>query len=162
MTQHHGTVQPQQAFRLRGARGRLRDLELLGGAPQNRRIADRLSRGQEQQRLRVPWQELEPLPETFLDLSLKRQRARQTEAAGELRRREPSRQFEQSKRIPLCLGHQLCSNSFVQTSRNNGSQQVARVGVGEPLEWQLRQACGYLPASSRREEHHHRLRQKSS
>ena len=46
MAEHHCTVQRQQALRLDGVRGRLRDPELLRRAPQKRGVADRFCRRQ--------------------------------------------------------------------------------------------------------------------
>jgi hypothetical protein len=69
MTEHHCTVQRQQAFRLRGVRGRLWNFKLLGRAPQKREIADWFCCRQEQQSPRVAREPRQPPRETLLDPS---------------------------------------------------------------------------------------------
>ena len=68
------------------------EIEALGRPPQQRRIADRLGRGDEQQPLALGGQAFHPLPEALLDPARQRQRGRQREAACQLRRRQPVRQ----------------------------------------------------------------------
>ena len=63
-------------------------------APHERRVAERLRRGQEQQPPRVARQRRQPSPEALLDPGGQRQRRRQAEAAGELRRRQPARKLQ--------------------------------------------------------------------
>ena len=76
MTERHCTVQRQQAFRLHGERGRLRDPKLLRCAPQKCRVADRFCRRQEQQPPSVAREPRQPPREALLDPSGQRQRRR--------------------------------------------------------------------------------------
>ena len=89
------------------------EIEALGRPPQQRRIADRLGRGDEQQPLALGGQTFDPLPEALLDPARQRQRGRQGEAACQVRRRQPVRQLEQCERIPVRLG----DDSLAQRAR---------------------------------------------
>ena len=69
MTEHDSGVEGDQAVRLGGVRGRLRDSEALGGAPLERGVAGRIGRRHEQQPPRVTRQPCEPPREALLDPS---------------------------------------------------------------------------------------------
>src|SRR6476660_10653271 len=104
MTECHLPVQRQQAFRLHGSRRCLRYSKLVRGAPQKRRVTDRLSGGQEEEPMRVAWEAREPPAEALLDPGRQRQRRRQVESARELRGSQPTRELQQRERIAPSLG----------------------------------------------------------
>ena len=114
MPERHPLADRQQPVRLRGLRGRRPDPEPLGRAPQQQRIADRLRRRDQQQTPRVLRERLESSDEALLDPSSQRLRAQQTEAARQLRRRQPPRQLEQRQRIPARLGDDPVPDPLIQ------------------------------------------------
>src|SRR6476660_9600595 len=99
MTECHLPVQRQQAFRLHGSRRCLRDSKLVRGAPQKRRVTDRLSGGQEEEPTRVAWEPPEPPAEALLDPRGQWQRGRQVESARELRGSQPAWELQHCKRV---------------------------------------------------------------
>src|SRR5690348_11503893 len=99
MTERHGAIERQQAFRLDGLGGRLRDAELPGRAPEKRGIAERLCRREQQQPSRIAWEPRQPPSEVPLDPGGERERRWQAESAAELGRREPARELEDRERI---------------------------------------------------------------
>jgi hypothetical protein len=66
MTEGHALSEREERVRLR-VRGGERDPESLGCSQQQQRIADRLSRRDQQQTSRVVGERLDPTNETFLD-----------------------------------------------------------------------------------------------
>src|ERR1700751_4711606 len=98
MTDRDLPVQRQQASRLHGSRRCLRDSKLVRGAPQKRRVTDRLSGGQKEELTRVAWEPREPPAEALLDPSGQRQGRRQVESARELRGSQPAWELQQCQR----------------------------------------------------------------
>ena len=149
MTERHRAVERQQAFRLDGVRGRLRDPELPRRAPQERRVAERLGRRQEQQPPRVAREPRQPPREALLDPGGQRQRRRQAEPAGELGGRQPARQLQQRERIAARLGDDPLQHRFVQPRREDGLQQRPRIPAAQRLDAELREAGPSHAPSSR-------------
>jgi hypothetical protein len=69
VTEPHALVDHQQALRLGLVRGRRRDPEPLGGAPEQQRIPERLRRRNQQQTPRLIRERLELSNEALLDVS---------------------------------------------------------------------------------------------
>ena len=67
MEERHALADRQQAFRLVGNRRRGPDAESLGRAPHERRVADRLRRGDQQQQPRLVRERVESPQEALLD-----------------------------------------------------------------------------------------------
>ena len=161
MTEGHALADHQQPVGLRLCRGRRRDPEPLGRAPQQQRIADRLSRRDQQQTPRVVRQRLKPTNEALLDPSRQRLRAHQTEAAGQLRRRQPPRQLQQRQRIPPRLGDDPVPDSLIQSEPDSRAQQRAGVAVVHAAHLQLGEVSKLLPRFTRGEHDPDGLRQQA-
>ena len=116
------------------------DPELLGRAPQQAHVADRLGRRHQQQALRVARKRPDPLHKGFLDAASQRPRVGKSEPARELRRRQPTRQLQQREGVATRLGDDLIAHVLVQPPGHRRRQQPASVLVGEPADHQLRQA----------------------
>lgn len=70
------------------------DPEPLGSTPQQRRLADRLGRGDEQQPLGVRWEFLNSPPETVLNTARQLRYVQHTEPARKFGGRQAPRQLE--------------------------------------------------------------------
>ena len=123
MTENHSGTQLQQVFRFDGFRSRLGDAELPGRPPNERRVADRLGCGHEQQASRVTWKLGKPPREALLDARGQRHRRWQAEPARELCRRQPARQLQQGERVPACLDNDPLQHVLIQPRRQGGLQQ---------------------------------------
>ena len=108
--------------------------EQLRGAPQQRHVADGLRRREQQQLARVARERLQLPHEALLDAADQRHRARQPEAAGHRRRRQPARQLQQRERIARRLGEDPVTHALVERPGNRGVQQRARVARAEALD----------------------------
>ena len=161
MPEHHCTVQRQQAFRLRGVRGRLRDPKLLRRAPQKRRVADRFCCRQEQQPPRVAREPCQPPREALLDPGGQRQRCRQPETSGELGGRQPARELQERERIAACLGDDPLEHGLVQPRREDGLQQRPCIPAAQRLDAELREAGQSTIHLTRRERERDPLRQQA-
>ena len=162
MPEHHCTVQRQQALRLRGVRGRLRDPKLLRCTPQERKVADRFCRRQEQQPPRVAREPRQPAREALLDPRGQRQRRRQTETAGELGGRQPARELQERERIPACLGDDPLEHGLVQPRHEDGLQQRPRIPAAQRLHAELREAAPPSAHLTRRKRERDPLRQQAA
>jgi hypothetical protein len=140
MTESHLPVQRHQAFRLDGSRRCLRDSKLVRGAPQKRRVTDRLSGGQEEEPTRVEWEPRKPPAEALLDPRGQRQGRRQVESARELRGSQPAWELQQSKRVAAGLGNDALENGFVQPSREHGFQERPSIPAAQRIDRELRKA----------------------
>ena len=92
MTEGHSLSESEERVRLRVSVGE-RNPESLGCSQQQQRIADRLSRRDQQQTSRVVGERLNPTKETFLDSPSEPLGLDQAEAARELLRRQAPRQL---------------------------------------------------------------------
>ena len=151
MTERHCTVQLEQAFRLHGVRGRLGDPELLRGAPQKRRVADRFCGRQEQQPPRVAGKPRQSPREALLDPGGQRQRRRQAEAARELGGRQPARELHERERIPAGLGDDPLKHGLVEPRGEDGLQQRPCIPAAERIDAELREAGQSAAHVTRRE-----------
>ena len=94
MTEPHAGTELDQASLDRGRCSLSPDSQALGGAPYERGVADRIRRGEPQEAPRLAGQGVEPSPEALLDSPRERHRAREPEAARQLRRRHAPRQLQ--------------------------------------------------------------------
>ena len=146
----HAMVELEQVRRGRGV-GRLdRDLEPLGAAPHQHRIADRLRRREQQEPLRVGGQGLHAPPEALLDPPLQRARVWQAEPPGELGRRHAARQLQQGEGIPARLGDDPVSHARVQRAAHGRRQQRTGVHRSQAADRELGQSSGRARPRSRR------------
>jgi hypothetical protein len=81
----------EQAVDLAGSDGPGRNSELLGRAPQQQRVSDRLRGRQQQQHAGVIGKAFQPPREALFDAGRQRHRSWQAKPAGQLRRRQPPR-----------------------------------------------------------------------
>jgi hypothetical protein len=140
MAERHRVVEGQEAFRLDHVCGRFRDPEQLGRPPQQHGIPERLRRGHEQERSRLERRPGQPAREAPLDPRRQGQRRRQAEAAGELGRGEPAGKLQDRERIPASLGDDPLEDRLVESRREDGLEQDARVAAAERLDRELREA----------------------
>jgi hypothetical protein len=113
MTEHHSRTGNQPAFRFDGVFSRLGDSESPGRCPQQRGIANRVGRGQEQQAPRIVWKRREASREAFLDAGGHGRRGRHAKTASQLRRGQPSRQLEHGQRVTARLDHDPIEHALV-------------------------------------------------
>ena len=135
----HAMVELEQLGRGRGVSRLDRDLEPLGPAPHQHRIADRLRRREQQEPLRVGGQGLHAPFEALLDAPLQRMRVRQAEPAGELGRRHAARQLQQGERIAARLGDDPVAHALVQRAAHGRRQQGPGIHGSQAADRQLRQ-----------------------
>src|SRR6266542_2608685 len=140
MTERHLSVQPQQALRLHGCSRCLRDSKLVRGAPQKRRVTDRLGGGQEEKPTRVAWEPREPPAEALLDPRGQRQRRRQVESARQLPGGQPAWELQECERVAPGFGNDALENGFVQTSREDGLQERPCIPTAQRIDTELRKA----------------------
>ena len=133
-----------------GRRGRrvASDPELLGRAPDEQRLADRVRRGQLQEPARVGRELVEALPEAVLDAH----RARWTEPARQFRGTHRAWELQQRERVPARLGDQPLADVIVEPAGDDRGQQRACVVVVEPGELELGQTRNPVRLTHR--EHH--------
>ena len=136
MTEGHALSEREQPVRLR-VRGGERDPESLGCSQQQQRIADRLSRRDQQQTSRVVGERLNPTNEAFLDSPCEPLRLDQAEAARQLPCRQAPRELEQRQRIPARLGDDPVSDSLIQFEPHRRAQQRAGVAIAHAVHLQL-------------------------
>ena len=136
MTEGHALTDRQQtvSFRL-GCRDR--DPEPVGRTQQQQRIADRLRRRKQQETPRIVRERLKSSNEALLDPSRERLRLQQPESSGQLRRRQPARQFEQRERITPRLRDDPVTHALVQLESHRRAQQRAGVAVAHAVHLQL-------------------------
>ncbi len=99
--------------------------------------------------------------EALLDLARQRLDVRQREAAGQLRRRQPTRQLQQREWVAARLGHHPVSHTSVQPTGHR-LEQRGRVGVAEPTDHQFGQAGQLLARLAHREHETDRLREEAA
>jgi hypothetical protein len=139
MAEAHQRAELDQPGRL-GRSGRvLADPELLEGAPQQGRVADRVGRRREHESSRVGRERLEPSQEAALDAAGQRRRIRQAEAARQLGRGQAAWQLEQRERVAARLRDDPLAHPLVHGPHDRRLQQRASVVVGQATDDQLRE-----------------------
>jgi hypothetical protein len=128
MSEGHALSELEQRIRLRVRDGE-RDPESFGCSQQQQRIADWLSRGDQEQTTSVVGEHLNPTNETLLDSPCEPLRLDQAEAARELPCRQSPRQLQQRKRVPARLGDDPVADSLIQLESHRRAQQGAGVAV---------------------------------
>src|SRR5919202_2325128 len=136
MAEGHALSEREQRVRFR-VRGGERDLESLGCSQQQQRIADRLSRRDQQQTSRVVGERLNPTNEAFLDSACEPLRLDEAEAPRQLPCRQASWELEQRQRITACLSDDPVSDSLVQLEPHRRAQQRAGVSIPHASHLQL-------------------------
>ncbi len=130
---------------------RNRDPESLGRAQQEQRIPDRFGRRHQQLTPCVFGQRLEPPDITLLDSTGERRCLRHPEPTGQLRRRHPSGQVDQGKRIAARLGDDPVTHRLIEHRRDLRCEQRAGIAVAQALDLKLRQVRQLLSRLTRRE-----------
>ena len=128
----------QRGIHRRARRGRVQPEE-LGGAVQEKGVAERLCGGREDEQSRLGRERQEALGIALLDLAHDRPAHGQAEPAGELFGVPGSRQLEERERIAVALGNDLLADSCVERAVDVGQQQRARVALAEPLDGHRRE-----------------------
>jgi hypothetical protein len=136
MTEGHAPFEGEQPVRLR-VHGRGRDPELSGGSQQQQRIADRLSRRDQQHTSRDVGERLNPTDEAFLDSPCEPLRLDEAEAARQLPCRQAPRELEQRQRITARLGDDPVSDSLIQFETHRQAQQRAGIPIRHAIHLQL-------------------------
>jgi hypothetical protein len=140
MPEPHAPVDLEQS-RFRGGRRRLgSDAELLGGAPHQRRVADWLGRGRQEEPPGLRRKRLETPPEALLDAARHRHGLGHPVAAGQLRRRHRARQLQQRQRVAARFGDDAVPHPFVELDVDRGLEQRARIGLAQAPHRHVRQA----------------------
>ncbi len=111
---HLGTNGEQPVGLGRGGSVLGADAEIPGRPPQQRRVAHRLGRGQQEQEPGHIRERRDPAQEALLDPVSQRQRVSHAEPAGQLRRRHPAGQFEQGQRVAAGLGDDPVPDPLIQ------------------------------------------------
>ncbi len=103
-----------------------------GRPPQQRRVAGRFGRGQQQQEPGRLRERGDPPPVTLFDPVGQRPSAGQPESAGQLRRGHPAGQLEQGQRVTAGLGDDPVPDPLIEPPRQHRGQQRPGVRIGEP------------------------------
>ena len=117
---------------------------MLGGAPQQAQIAQRLGRRRQEQKLRVARKRLDALEEAVLDAARQRARVGEPEPARELRRRQSARQLDQRERVAAGLAEDPGLHPLVERPGDRRVQQQPGVVGGQPLDHELRQPLEHV------------------
>jgi hypothetical protein len=112
---------------LGGGRRLRADVQLLGGAPEQTHVADRFSGRYEQQQLGVAGQRFDAPQEAVLDAPGERAGSGYCEAARELVRGQPARQFLQRQGVAMRLCHDSVANVLIQRCADRRREQLAGI-----------------------------------
>jgi hypothetical protein len=137
VTEPHAGANVDQAVRLFRRSGPY--VQPRGRAPQQRRVANRVGGGHEEELLGLGWEGFDPLPEPLFDATGERRRSRQAEAARQLGCAPAAGELQQRERVALGLGDDPVGHQPVDAPRDHGRQQRQCVGTRKPLETQLGQ-----------------------
>ena len=140
MAEAHAVVDRDQVL---GVGQRLMTIQVhaLGGLEQERGIADRLGRREQQDLLRRRGHPLHPASEGLLDADRQRRGVGEPKAAGQLRRVAAARQLEQRQRVAGRLGDDAVPDAVVQRAGDHRLEQRSRVVVVEAFDHELRQTA---------------------
>jgi hypothetical protein len=115
------------------------DAQVRGRSLHQQRVADRVCRGDEEQRPRRGRQRGHLPLEALLDLARQRRPIGQPEPARELGRRPPARQLQQRQRVTVRLGHDAIAQPIVERAGDHRFQQLLGIDVIEPADDELGQ-----------------------
>ena len=133
-------------------------------APDERRVADRLGRGQQQQSLGCLRQLTGALEIVILEVAREVCRREKLEAACQLRCAHAPRQIEQSERVAAGFRDDAVADAVVEPTRDGSHEQGARILLSQPAQQQLGQAVEVVPGIRLADGDHdrHRFRQQPS
>jgi hypothetical protein len=132
------------------------DPQPLGRPPHHHRVTDRVGRGELQQPLALRRQRAEPAAEAVFDPPRQHPRAG-PEPTRQLRRRQPSRQLRQGRRVAAGLGDDPVAHSRVQRRGQRRIQQRPGIALSQPGDHQLRQPRQLVTGNTGREHQAHRF-----
>ena len=164
MTEPHPGTELDET-RGQGGAGRVDpESESPGRAPQQGDVAERFGRRRQQEASRLGGQWLELPDEALLDPVRQRLEVRRAESARQLRRRQPTRQLQQSKRVAARLGDDPVADAFIQAPGDGGMQQRRCVTLIQPAHDELGKSREILCRAglAHREDQADRLRQQAA
>ncbi|SKL06087.1 Uncharacterised protein [Mycobacteroides abscessus subsp. massiliense] len=154
MAEAHPGAQLHQIGRLGGCDRVHRNSELLGGARQQRHVAERIGCRGQQERLGVRGKLVNSPEESLLDLPRQSTAVRPPETAGQLFGGHIPGQFQQCQRVALRLGHDAVANAFIEEPWNDRVQQRAGVGRTQAAHGEFGQPGEFaIDAIAYREQH---------
>ena len=164
MTEPHARADLDQACRLGRFRRLGPDAEPLGRAPQQRHVADRLRRRQQEQAPGPRRERRQLAYEALLDAAGQRHLHGQPESARDRDRLPPARQLEQRERVAAGLAEDPVPHPRVERTGDRRVQQPAGVGGDQALDHELRQSFELVLVAglAQREHQSHPLGQEAS
>jgi hypothetical protein len=134
------------------------DAELVSRAPDERRVANRLGRRQQEQSLCCLRQFADALEIVILEMAREVSRSDELEAPRQLRRADAPRQIEQSERVAAGFRDDAVADVVVEPTRDGSAEQGARILLGEATHQQLGEAVEVVPGIRLADGGHHRDR----
>ena len=161
MSEPHPRSDLDQACRLGRSRRIRSDPEPLGGTPQQRHVADRLRRCEQEYAPSLDGERLQLPHEALLDAAGQRQLAGQPESARDRDALQPARQLEQRQRVAAGLSEDPILHPLVERPGKRRFQQQPGVVIGQPVDHELRQPLELVLVAglAQREHQSHPLRQ---
>ena len=140
------------------------DAERIGSAPDERRVADRLGRGEQEQSLGCLRQFTRALEIVMLEPAREVCRGRELKAACQLRRAPVPRKIEQSERVPTGFRNYAVPDAGVEAARDGSAEQGSCIFLRQPAQYQLGQTTEVLPGArlADGDDDRHRFRQQAS
>ena len=139
MTEPHRRTELDQPFFLGRCFGLSPDPELLGGAPQQGRIAQGFGGGDQQESLRLFRERPDAPEEAVLDLARQRQRPGKCEATCQLGRGQATGQLQQGERVAAGLGDDPVAHPLVEPPETRRVQQRPSITVAQATDRPFRQ-----------------------
>jgi len=127
VTECDSVSERRQSFRFGRACCRLAETKALRGPPHQGCVSGRVGGGDEQQEARVGRKGSKPLREQRFDPGVHGHRCRQAEPARELRRRQPSRQFQQPEGVSTRFHHDLLQDLCIDRRRKERREERSRI-----------------------------------
>src|SRR5437764_11132289 len=127
MPEAHTRSDPNQLRVFRRAERASIDAERVSSAPDERRVADRLGRGEQEQSLGCLRQFTRALEIVMLEPAREVCRGRELKAACQLRRAPVPRKIEQSERVPAGFRNYAVPDPVIEATRHGSAQQGARI-----------------------------------
>ena len=116
------------------------DTEPVSRSPDERRVTDRLGRGQNQQALRCGRQFAGAVEIEVLEMAREVCRGEKLEAACKLRSAHAPRQIEQSERVTAGFRDDAVADPVIEPTGHGAHEQRARILLTQPAQRQLGQA----------------------